>query len=368
MKQFLVFVTKEFRHVIRDRKTLLILFGMPVAQILLFGFVLTNEIKDSQLVIVDHAKDVASQAITEKLKASKYFRIEKTLLTSKQMQESFKSGNVKAAVVFPVNFYIDLLHTNKAQIQILSDASDPNTATLITNYINAIIADYQQQLNLSQSMPYQIIVQQRMIYNPQLLGIHNFVPGVIALVLMLVCVMMTAISIVKEKETGTMEVLLVSPFQPLLVILSKAIPYLVLSLINLVAILLLSVYVLGLPVQGSILLLLAESTLFIICCLTLGILISIKTSSQQAAMLISLVGMFLPTVLFSGFMFPIENMPRPLQVFSCIVPSRWFYYILKCIMIKGLGITAIWKETLILLGTTLILLGISFKNFKIRLD
>ena len=189
-----------------------------------------------------------------------------------------------------------------------------------------------------------------MLYNPQLKGAPNFVPGVMALVLMLVCVMMTAISIVKEKETGTMEVLLVSPFKPILVIFSKAIPYLLLSLVNVTTILLLSVLCSNLPINGSILLLFAESVLFIITCLTLGIFISIKTSSQQVAMLISLMGMLLPTMLFSGFMFPIENMPVPLQVISNIIPSKWYYIIVKSIMIKGLGFSAIWKETLILFG------------------
>jgi ABC-2 type transport system permease protein len=207
-----------------------------------------------------------------------------------------------------------------------------------------------------------------MLYNPQLKGAPNFVPGVMALVLMLVCVLMTAISIVKEKETGTMEILLVSPFKPVLVILAKAVPYLLLSLINLASILLLSVYVLRVPVNGSLWLLFAESTLFIITCLTLGIFISIKTNTQQAAMLVSLMGMLLPTVLFSGFMFPIENMPVPLQIISNIVPSKWFYIIVKSIMIKGVGFTVIWKETLILGGIMLILFLLSLKSFKIRMQ
>jgi ABC-2 type transport system permease protein len=206
-----------------------------------------------------------------------------------------------------------------------------------------------------------------MLYNPQLKSVHGFVPGVMALVLMLVCVMMTAVSIVREKEMGTMEILLVSPFKPLLVIASKAVPYLILSLVNVTSILILSVFVLDLPVNGSLLLLYAESTLFIITCLTIGIFISVKTGSQQVAMLISLMGMMLPTILFSGFMFPIENMPKILQLITNIVPAKWYYIIVKSIMIKGLGFSAIWKETLILLGTTIFLLIVSLKSFKIRL-
>jgi ABC-2 type transport system permease protein len=206
-----------------------------------------------------------------------------------------------------------------------------------------------------------------MLYNPQLKGAYNFVPGVMAMVLMLVCTMMTAITIVREKERGTMEVMLVSPVQPLKVILAKAVPYLLLSIVNIISILLLSVFVLDVPIKGSLLLLMAEGTLFIITCLSFGLLISNVTDSQQTAMFIALMGMFLPTVMLSGFMFPIENMPLALRVLSNVVPAKWFFTIVKSVMIKGLGLKFIWKETLILLGMTVILLGLSLKNFKIRL-
>ncbi len=367
MKQFITFVRKEFAHVLRDRKTLLILFGMPVMQILIFGFALTNEVKNSAIVVVDYAQDEASQKLISRIEASRYFEVSKSAADHNQIEESFKEGKVKLALIFPQNFYSDLMHQNKAQIQIITDATDPNTANTLANYVTAIIQDYQADLNQNASLPYRIIPETKMLYNPQLKSVHGFVPGVMALVLMLVCVMMTAVSIVREKEMGTMEILLVSPFKPLLVILSKAVPYLILSLINVASILCLSVFVLDLPVNGSLLLLFAESTLFIITCLTIGIFISVRTASQQVAMLISLMGMMLPTILFSGFMFPIENMPKVLQVITNIVPAKWYYIIVKSIMIKGLGFSAIWKETLILAGMTLFLLIVSLKNFKIRL-
>lgn len=367
MKQFINFVKKEFAHVWRDKKTLLILFGMPVIQILIFGFALTNEVKNSKIVVMDQARDLASQQIITKIAASRYFDIESQVFNNAQMEAAFRKGEIRMAVVFPAGFNEALLHQRKAQIQILADASDPNTASMLSNYVSSIVQDYQRSIDETAAVPYRIVPEVRMLYNPQLKGAPNFVPGVMALVLMLVCVMMTAISIVKEKETGTMEILLVSPFRPILVILSKAVPYLMLSLINVASILLLSVYVLDLPVNGSVWLLFAESTLFIITCLSLGIFISVKTDSQQLAMLISLMGMFLPTVLFSGFMFPIENMPYPLQLISNIVPAKWFYIIVKSIMIKGLGFSAIWKETLILTAITLVLLLVSLKSFKIRL-
>jgi ABC-2 type transport system permease protein len=368
MKQFLIFVKKEFAHVLRDRKTLLILFGMPVVQILIFGFALTNEVKSSKIVVLDQAKDEASQQLISRISASRYFEVEKSVMNLEQLDAAFKRGDIRMAVIFPAGFNEDLHHQNSAQIQIIADASDPNSATTLTSYVGAIIQDYLAELNKIANVPYRIQPEVRMLYNPQLKGAPNFVPGVMALVLMLVCVMMTAVSIVKEKETGTMEILLVSPVKPILIIISKAIPYLILSLVNVASILLLSVFVLDLPINGSILLLFAESTLFIITCLTIGIFISVKTNSQQVAMLISLMGMMLPTILFSGFMFPIENMPVALQWFSNIIPSKWYYIIVKNIMIKGLGFSAIWKETLILTSITLAMLVISLKSFKIRLS
>ncbi|MGD1841061.1 MAG: ABC transporter permease [Thermonemataceae bacterium] len=366
MKQFRAFVRKEFYHVFRDQKTLLLLFGLPIVQIILFGFALTNEIKDSKIVICDYAKDDASQQIIRKIEASNNFTIKKALMSHQQIEQAFKAGDVKLAIIFPNDFYDDLTHQNEAQIQIIADASDPNTATTLTNYATNIIKDYQASLINSQPT-LQIRTETRMLYNPELKGTTNYVPGVMALVLLLVCVLMTSVSIVKEKEKGTMEVLLVSPFNPLLVIISKALPYLLLSLINLGIILLLSVYLLDLPVKGSLLLLVATSTLFIITALALGLLISNATATQQEAMIFSLMGMLLPTMMFTGFMFPLENMPIALQTVANIVPSKWYYIIVKSVMIKGLGFSAVWKEVLILLGMTVVLLGISIKKFNIRL-
>jgi ABC-2 type transport system permease protein len=368
MKKFLAFVRKEFYHVFRDRKTLLMLFGLPIAQIVLFGFALTNEIKNSKIVVCDYAKDAASQRIIQALAASSSFEIERALLSHRQIEDAFRQGTIKLVVVFPDGFNDDLQRFNKAQMQVIADASDPNTATTLTNYVNNIVLDYQKALSPTNPLPYQIVPEIRMLYNPELKGATNFVPGVMALVLMLVCVLMTSVSIVREKELGTMEVLLVSPFNPFLVIISKAIPYFTLSLVNLTVILLLSVLLLDMPFNGSVLLLFAESGLLILTSLSLGLLISNSTDSQQAAMLISLMGMLIPTMLFTGFMFPLENMPMPLQIVANVVPAKWYYIIVKSIMIKGLGFGAIWKETLILAGMTTFLLVVSFRRFKIRLS
>lgn len=367
MKQFIAFVRKEFYHVFRDRKTLLLLFGLPIVQILLFGFALTNEIKNTRIVICDYAGDAASRRVISKLEASANFEIDEVLLSHLQIDEAFKAGKVKMAIVFPANFEYELLHRHSAQIQIIADASDPNTATTLTGYASNIIMDYQNERLGVQKLPFQIDTEVRMIYNPELKGATNFVPGVMALVLLLVCVLMTSVSIVKEKESGTMEVLLVSPFNPFLVIISKAVPYLLLSIVNLSIILLLSVFLLEIPIKGSVVLLFGESTLLILAALSLGLFISNSTHTQQEAMMFSLMGMLLPTLLFTGFMFPLENMPLPLQIIANIVPSKWYYIIVKAIMIKGAGFSAIWKESLILLVMTVFLLFVSIKRFKIRL-
>ena len=238
---------------------------------------------------------------------------------------------------------------------------------MLTNYATSVINDYQQSINQNKQLPYTIKTQVRMLYNPELKGAYSFVPGVMALVLMLVCAMMTSISIVREKEIGTMEVILVSPLKPFRIIIAKTIPYLLVSMLNIGSILLLSVYALDVPIIGSLWLLIAESILFTITSLSVGILISNTAKTQQTAQFTSLMSLFLPTLLFSGFMFPIENMPIPLQIISNIVPAKWYYIIVKSIMIKGLGFSAIWKETIILISMTFLLLGISIRNFKIRL-
>lgn len=367
MKQFRSCVKKEFRHILRDRQTLLILLGMPVALIMIFGFALTTEVKNSKFAVLDFSKDLSSRAIVNELEASRYFDQVIELQKQEEIENVFHRGIAKVVIVFPTSFASDLQHVNKAKIQIIADASDPNVATTLTGYATAIIMDYLDRYKQEKKLPYTIKTEVRMLYNPQLKGTYNFVPGVISMVLMLVCTMMTAITVVREKEMGTMEVLLVSPVPPIKLILAKAVPYAIISFINILSILMISVFVLEVPIRGSLVLLLSESVLFTLTCLSFGLLISTTTNSQQMAMFISLTGLFLPTLMLSGFLFPIENMPTILQVISHIVPARWFYQIVRAVMIQGLPFSAVWEETLILIGMTAFLLTAALKNFKIRL-
>ena len=366
MKQLYTFVKKEFLHVLRDKRTLMVLFGMPIVQILLFGFALSTEVKDTKLAILDQDKTQSSIELISKLDANQYFDIDRNLKSIAEAEDAFKGGKIKMILVIPAQFSQDMNSGKKTQLQLITDGTDLNLANQIYNFMSNIILDFYGQQTLQQNSGVQPEI--RMLYNPQLKGAPNFVPGVMAFILLIICVLMTAIAIVREKETGTMEILLVSPMKPYIIILAKAIPYFILSILILISILILSITVLDLPIKGSLPLLFAISIIFIITNLLIGIVISIVTDSQQTAMLISLIGTMLPTLMLSGFMFPVENMPLPLQVVGNIIPAKWYYEIVKNIMIKGTGLEVVWKHLLILLGMMTVLFIIAVKKFKIRLE
>ncbi|MFZ4401075.1 MAG: ABC transporter permease [Bacteroidales bacterium] len=367
MKRFKGFVIKEFYHIFRDYRTMVILFGMPFVQILLFGFAITNEINNAGIAILDNSKDAVTRKITDKILSSAYFKLEKNLDNYSQIEENFRNGKIKEVIVFENNFAQKLEKEKKASIQIIADASDPNTANILSNYTISIINNYQQELIQNQKLPMQIDTEVKMLYNEELKGVFMFVPGTITILLMLISAMMTSISITREKELGTMEILLASPLKPIQIIIGKVVPYIFISFMIAVIILVMGFTVFGMPVQGSLLLLMGECLLFIIMALSLGIFISTVTDTQQTAMMISMFGLMLPTILLSGFIFPIENMPLPLQLISNIVPPRWFIIIIKAIMLKGVGITYIWKETLIIVFMTFVFIMLSIKKFKVRL-
>jgi ABC-2 type transport system permease protein len=347
---------------------MLVLLGLPIVQLLIFGFAITTETRNCNIAILDNSKDEATQNIINRIASSTYFDIDRTLSSNDQIENAFKTGRIKLVIVFQPNFQNDLLHTNKTQMQIITDASDPNQANTLANYVSAIVMQYQQELNQNKDLPYTINTEIRMLYNPQLKGEYSSVPGVMGMILLLISAMMTSISIVKEKEIGTMEVLLVSPMKPSIVIISKVIPFFIVSLINVITILLISNFVFGIPIQGSFILLSFITIIYIICSLALGILISTVTSSQQAAMIISLMGLMLPVVMLSGYAFPISSMPLILQIISNIVPAKWYIIMVKDVMIKGTGLFEIWQELLIILGMTMFFLIISIKRFKVRLQ
>jgi len=369
MKQFIGFLRKEFLHIFRDPRTMVIIFLLPIVQLLLFGKVINNDLQDSKIGILDQSHDNTTSKITSKLLSSGYFILGEELQAGDDVEDVFRKGKVKMMITFGPEFEKNLERDGKADIQLLADASDPNTARILTNYASGIINDYVKKEKLQNiQLPNQINTEVRMLYNEGLKSVYMFVPGIMAMILMLISAMMTSISISREKELGTMEVLLASPLKPIQIILGKVTPYLLLSFINTITIILLGVFVFGVPIKGSFILLLAESFLFILMALSLGILISTVAPNQMVAMFISVLALMLPTILLSGFIFPIKNMPLPLQILSHAMPPRWFIVIIRNIMLKGTGILFVWKETLILMFMTFVFIALSIKNFKIRLE
>ena len=362
MKQFWAFIKIEFFHIFRDRRTMLILLGMPVLQIILFGFAITTELNHSRVAVLDPSKDAVTTRITERIDENRYFSVVKELSSASDIETVFRHDEADIVVAFTPDFDANL-STGEAGIQLVVDATDPNTGNMMAGYVQGIVGQALQ--SGTQSSP---IVQTHLLFNPQMKSAYNFVPGVMGLILMLICAMMTSISIVREKETGTMEVLLVSPIRPIFIILAKAVPYLVLSCVNLATILLLSVYVLHVPVEGSLWTLSFLSLLLIAVALSLGLLISCVVQNQVAAMIVSGMGLMMPVMLLSGMIFPIESMPAVLQWISNIIPARWYIQAVKKVMIEGVGMAAVWHEALILSGMAALLIGLSLKKFKERLE
>lgn len=368
MKRFRGFIIKEFRHIFRDTRTLVILFGLPVVMIVLFGYVVSNDLQDIKLAVLDMSKDPLSLEITDKILASEYFVHAADLQSEQQIGEVFRSQEAKIVLLFAQQFEEQIVNEGKASLRLVVDAADANSAVLSVNYAQAIITSYFRSLEGDVELPWQINIRSRMMYNPELRGVYMFVPGLMALILMLISALMTSVTIAREKELGTMEPLLASPLKPREIILGKVTPYVALSFVNALTIILLGVLIFRVPVVGSMVLLLLECLLYITLALSLGVFISTVAKSQQTAMIISMIGLMLPTILLSGFIFPIENMPKILQWFSAVMPARWFIVIIKNIMLKGTGMLFVWKETLILLGMTLFFIVMAVKRFKTRLE
>lgn len=367
-KQFISFLKKEFYHILRDKKTIVILLIMPIVQIILFGFAISTEVNNTPLAIFDHNKTPTSQRLVQQIQDNPYFTIVHFINHENEIQKLFRKNKTKLVLVIPYDFEKKLVSQKKSPVQILSDATDPNEASTMNLYLSSTIINFQKTLSNS-AVPMMISVAPRMLYNPELLSSYYFVPGVMALIMIIVCAMMTSVSIVKEKEMGTMEILLVSPIKPIVVILAKLTPYFVLSVVNIISILILAKFVLGLPIMaGSLWLIFLISMLYIIVSLALGLLISTLTNTQQVAMMISLLGLMLPNLLLSGMIFPRENMPLILQWISVVPPATWYITMLKDVMIKNLPFDFIIKPFLILLGMALFCIILSLKKFKTRLE
>ena len=367
MREFGAFVKKEFYHILRDKRTMLIVLVMPVVLIILFGFALSTEVRNVNIAILSPSSDPTVRQIAERLDASEYFTVTQWLDRPEEIDEVMKSGEVQLVVAFGQNFSGGMLSPDGSQMQLIVDASDANMAQSYTSYASGIIAAFGNEM-ASGGTESGILTQVQFLYNPQMKSAYNFVPGIMGLIMMLICAMMTSISIVREKEMGTMEVLLVSPVRPIYIVVSKMVPYFVLSCINLATILLLSVFVLGVPVAGSLAALWLVSLIYIIANLSLGLLISTMAQQQVIALMFSGLLLMMPTMLLSGMVFPIESMPWPLRGISCILPARWYITAVRKLMIQGLPMIYAWKEIVILASMAVVLIGASLKKLNNRLE
>jgi ABC-2 type transport system permease protein len=358
---------KEGYHILRDRRTLTVLIVLPVLQVVLFGYAIRTDVRDVRLAIVDPAPDYATVALRARFAGGGIFNTVAVVPRVDDLQPLFQSGRAQEALVFEPEFASNLAAGVPARILVLTDATEPNTGSVLQAYALSVIGDYQQSLGGAGRL-LTIVPESRMRFNPTRESSNLFVPGLMAFVLTVISSLMTAITLTREKETGTMETLLVSPLRPWQIIVGKVAPYLAIGFVSVLAIIIEGRLVFGVPLRGSLVLLLAEGLLFILVSLALGILISARTSSQRVAMLGALVGTMLPNMLLSGFIFPIESMPAALQWVSYIVPGRWFVLIARAIMLKGVGIAYLWQETAILAGMAAFLLAASTASFKNRLE
>ena len=349
---FFSFVVKEAKHIVRDKRTMLILFGMPIAMMLIFGFAISTDVKNVRTVVVTSQADHTTRAMIDRLSASEYFTLTATAATPKEAEQLIRDQRADMAIIFGHDYA-----SKQSGIQLMVDGSDPNMAQQWTNYAMGVLTDMQGGM-----------INTRMLYNPQMRSAYNFVPAIMGMLLMLICAMMTSVSIVREKERGTMEVLLVSPVRPLMVIVAKAIPYLVLAFTILITILLMSRYVLDVPIRGSLFWILVVSTIYILLALSLGLLISNVARTQLVALLMSAMVLLMPIVMLSGMLFPVESMPPVLQWISAVIPPRYYIEAMRKMMIMGVGIGDVLKEVTILSGMTLLLLTIALAKFNQRLE
>lgn len=364
MNQFISFVIKETKHIVRDRRTMLILFGMPVVMMLIFGFAITTDIRNVKVTVVTAVMNPRIQQVVQRIDASEYFVVTHTVSNTQEAKQLLADHQADMAIVFS-NDFANERYSEQASVQFLVDYTDPNMAEQRVSYIRQIIMD---ELRSQQTTEQQAIANTKLLYNPQMKSAYNFVPGIMGMLLMLICAMMTSVSIVREKERGTMEVLLVSPVKPLYIMIAKTVPYFVLSIFILISILLISKFILAVPIAGSVITILAVSLLYIVLALALGMLISVVSQTQVVALLISGMLLIMPSTMLSGMIYPIESMPTVIQYISTIVPTRWYVSAIKKVMIMGVGVNMIYEELIIMLGMTLLFLGIALKKFKIRLS
>ena len=358
MSPTLSFIIKETRHITRDRRTMLILFGMPVVMMLLFSFAIRTDLRNVNLAVVTSSMGNRTQQIIDRLNASEYFTVTHCVDTPEEAHGLIVARKADMAVAFTSGF-ANHRYDATAGIQLITDYTDSNTGEMQNVYAQQIISVALASPATVKTVP---PVNSRLLYNPQMKSAYNFVPGIMGMLLILIC------AIVREKERGTMEVLLASPVRPIVIIIAKAIPYMLLSIGILISILVISKYVLAVPLTGSLWALFGLSLLYILLALALGLLISIIADTQLAALLLSGMVLLLPNLMLSGMIYPIESMPAILQYLSAIVPARWYISAVRKLMIMGVGFEFIRQELFVLLSMAAVIMTVALAKFKIRLQ
>lgn len=357
---------KELRHLVRDRQTFIILLLLPLAQLLLFGFAVRTDIDEVRVAIVSPSPQIATATLRHRFAYSGRFVLLPPVSRRAEVEALFRGGNADVAVYLEPQFDERLRGPLPARVLVVTDASDPNTSTTMQNYALAVLRDWQRELGTGRGSV-RIDTRVRMRFNPTLESVNLFVPGLIALILTLVTSLMSALSLAREKERGTMELLLVSPLRPWQIIVGKVVPYLGLALVNVVSVLLAARVVFQVPFSGSYALLLVASILFSMVSLALGVLIAALTTSQLAATLAALGGTMLPSTMLSGLIFPIDSMPVVLQWITAVVPARWFVEIIRGVMLKGVGAEVLWLPLMVLGIMLVVLLLAAIRRTPVRL-
>lgn len=347
MSVFQSLVKKEALHLLRDFRTIIVVLVMPVVLLLLFGFAISTEVNNVRVATVVEQHTDQTKQIIDRFRANPYFTFEGVVAYS-DVEDLLREGKVDAAVVFRTR-------DGKLEHQVVVDASNTIMAQTATAYLESVISPGADTPIVTSTL-----------YNPRLKSAYNFVPGIMGMIFILICAMMTSVSIVREKETGTMDLLLVSPVRPWTIVFGKLVPYFLLSCVILALTLVLSYTVLGIPFSFRLFDVIWVTILYVILALALGLLISTIASTQVAALLISGVMLMIPVILLSGMIFPVENMPLVLQWFSCVIPARWYISAMRVLMIQRLPVDYVLTEVLVLAGMTLLVLALAIKKFNAK--
>lgn len=347
MSVFQSLVKKEALHLLRDFRTIIVVLVMPVVLLLLFGFAISTEVNNVRVATVVEQHTDQTKQIIDRFRANPCFTFEWVVAYS-DVEDLLREGKVDAAVVFRTR-------DGKLEHQVIVDASNTIMAQTATAYLESVISPGADTPIVTSTL-----------YNPRLKSAYNFVPGIMGMIFILICAMMTSVSIVREKETGTMDLLLVSPVRPWTIVFGKLVPYFLLSCVILALTLVLSYTVLGIPFSFRLFDVIWVTILYVILALALGLLISTIASTQVAALLISGVMFMIPVILLSGMIFPVENMPLVLQWFSCVIPARWYISAMRVLMIQRLPVGYVLTEVLVLAGMTLLVLALAIKKFNAK--